>query len=294
MSLFKSLEGTSTQVSEETYKDMYLNFEDALSSAVECLNEGIQMVDELNNVQFAMECIAAHKNSSMVSMEAFTGCKVTAEGRLSMEGDDAEKTLVQKIKEWFKLLWARFQDFFMKFSVFAQACSKKLSVMSQKLGNGNWKAEKLKNADSKCLDDTGLNKVDAAVTAANAISIKDGDKTYDDISKDEIKFEQKLDDTLTADVAKRLLTKHKEVIDSIVASKTKINASLKAAMDSIKVAQNGADSKDRNEAYRKARLNYHVALKNIHICSGTAVRSANKLLAACAKAYKGGMKDALA
>lgn len=294
MSLFKSLEGTSTQVSEETYKDMYLNFEDALSSAVECLNEGIQMVDELNNVQFAMECIAAHKNSSMASMEAFTGCKVTAEGRLSMEGDDAEKTLVQKIKDWFKLLWARFQDFFMKFSMFAKACSNKLGVMSQKLGNGNWNAEKLKNSDSKCLDTEGLKKVSNAVTTAMEISIKDGDKSYDDISKDEIKYEQKLDDTLKLEDAKKLIALHKAGIDRIVISKTKINASLKAAMDSIKVAQNGADHKDRSEAYRKARLNYHVALKNIHICSGTIVRSANKLLAACAKAYKGGMKDALA
>lgn len=295
MAILKTLNnGNSATVSEETYRDMYLNFEDALSSAVECLNEGIEMVNELNIAQEAMECIAAHKGSDMTAMEAFTGCRVQ-EGRLvSMEGDDAEKTLVQKIKDWFKLLWARFQDFFMKFSLFAQACSKKLGVMIQKLGNGNWNAEKLKNADSKCLDKAGLDKIVAAVTAANAVSIKDGEKTYDDISKDEIKYEQKLDDTLKLEDAKQLLAKHKGVIDSIVASKTKINASLKAAMDSIKVAQNGADSKDRNEAYRKARLNYHVALKNIHTCSGTVVRSANKLLAACAKAYKGGMKEALA
>ena len=64
-------------------------------------------------------------------------------------------------------------------------------------------------------------------------------------------------------------------------------------MDSIKVSQNGADRKDRTAAYRQARLNYHVALKNVHTISSLVVRSANKLLAACAKAYKGGMKEAL-
>ena len=287
-----------TVVSDEQLIDMYVDFEGAVADSLECLNRGITMVNDLNIAQEAMECIKDNPKGSMAAMESFLNCRVDADGRLvSMEGDDAERTLVQKIKDWFKQLWNRFQDFFMKFSLFAQAASRKLGVMAQKLGGNaaNWKAEKLKGNEAKIFSVDVLTKADGdfAITAPSMADIKTGKKSADDIAKKDLKPTVALDDTLTQANALALVNAYKKKLDDIVSAKQKINGTLKAAMDSIKVEQNGADRKDRAAVYRQARMNYHVALKNVHTISSLVVRSANKLLAACAKAYKGGMKEAL-
>jgi hypothetical protein len=284
-----------TVVSDEQLIDMYVDFEGAVADSLECLNRGITMVNDLNIAQEAMECIKDNPKGSMAAMESFLNCRIDADGRLvSMEGDDAERTLVQKIKDWFKQLWNRFQDFFMKFSLFAQAASRKLGVMAQKLTSNaaNWKAEKLKGNEAKCFSKDQLDK-DLAIDDADKLDIVGGKSTLDDIAKKDLKPAVALDDNLKQTDALALINAYKKKLDDIVSSKQKINGKLKAAMDSIKVSQNGADRKDRAAVYRQARMNYHVALKNVHTISSLVVRSANKLLNACAKAYKGGMKEAL-
>lgn len=312
MSSFLGLENLqarkASDVSEEAYLDSYIKFEESASACGEALEVGKQLFDtaikvvEINKV--------ARKYGQSKSLEALVGCEFL-NNRVSMEGDDADRTLWQKIKDWFVDMWHKIQDFFMSFSMLAKRAKAKLQQIVSNFSGGGGKyfnAEKLENTDKKCFNVTELNTItnnftvysSAADNIAKLISQSSGSdtgtvtiaklgekSTQYDPSNTESKGTYDLSDLKSTDIL-QLAKVHILAIDAIIKAKEIIPKAFKSAADMIKKDQEG---EDRGKSLHIARMQAHNLMKFTHNSSKAVVRSANAFIWACNVAYKAGKKD---